>query len=134
VGRGRRSAKTVQSQPPSTVLVIIKGVLYAYLLSLVLFLIFSALMQYTNLTEAILPYTVYAISLVAIFTGAAYVTARLQAKGWLNGGLTGIIYLVGLVIMALIILPGFSLDASYLVKTVVAFLVGAAGGVFGINM
>ncbi|NLN07823.1 MAG: TIGR04086 family membrane protein [Firmicutes bacterium] len=134
MGRGRRSAKTVQSQPPPTVLVIIKGVLYAYLLTLVLFLIFSALIQYTSLTEAILPYTVYATSLVAIFAGAAYVTSRLQVKGWLNGGLTGIIYLAGLVILALIVLPDFSLDASYMAKTVLAFLAGAAGGIFGINM
>ncbi|HHX74560.1 MAG TPA: TIGR04086 family membrane protein [Firmicutes bacterium] len=131
---GRRSAASVQSQPPATIVVIIKGVLCAYLISLVLFLIFSALIQYTSLTEAILPYTVYATSLVAIFTGAAYVTARLQVKGWLYGGVTGIIYLAGLVVLALIILPDFSLDTGYVAKTALAFLAGAAGGIFGINM
>ncbi|MCR3922598.1 MAG: TIGR04086 family membrane protein, partial [Firmicutes bacterium] len=113
--------------------VMAKGVLYAYFLSLVVFLVFSMLIQYTKLTEAVLPYTAYATSLIAIFIGATYVTKKLQFKGWLNGGITGLIYLLGLVIFAMILLPDFSVDTSYLAKVVLAFVTGAAGGIFGIN-
>ena len=129
----RKSAAAIQVRPPANAVVMAKGVIYAYFLSLVVFLIFSALIQYTTLTESILPYTAYATSLVAIFIGAAYATKRLQAKGWLNGGLCGLIYLAGLVIFAFILLPDFSLDVSYIAKFVMAFATGAAGGIFGIN-
>ncbi|MCW3490792.1 TIGR04086 family membrane protein [Dethiobacter alkaliphilus] len=120
-------------KPPATGMVLAKGVLYAYFLSLVVFLLFSVLIQYTTLTEAVLPYTAYATSLISIFIGATYVSKRLDTKGWLNGGVTGLIYLAGLVIFGLILLPDFGLHAGYITKTVLAFLAGAAGGVFGIN-
>lgn len=129
----RRSAASAQMKPPATGMVLAKGVLYAYFLSLVVFLLFSVLIQYTSLTEAILPYAAYATSLVAIFVGATYVSKRLDTKGWLNGGVIGLLYLVGLVIFGLVLLPDFGLDASYIVNGVFAFLAGAAGGIFGIN-
>ena len=129
----RRSAAAAQMKPPATATVLAKGVLYAYFLSLVVFLLFSVLIQFTTLTEAILPYTAYATSLISIFVGAAYVSKRLDTKGWLNGGIIGLIYLVGLVIFGLILLPDFGLHTGYIVKTVLAFLAGAAGGIFGIN-
>ncbi|MGI6657943.1 MAG: TIGR04086 family membrane protein [Dethiobacteraceae bacterium] len=129
----RKNAAALQVRPPTAVLVMAKGVLYAYFFSLVVFLIFSLLIQYTSLTEAILPYTAYATSLVSIFLGAAYVTKRLQLRGWLNGGITGLLYLAGLIIIAMIVLPDFSLNVSYISKAALAFATGAAGGIFGIN-
>ncbi|NLP36335.1 MAG: TIGR04086 family membrane protein [Firmicutes bacterium] len=130
----RKSTAAAQTRPPVTIIVMAKGVLYAYFLSLLIFLVFSLIIQYTSLTEAILPYTAYATSLIAIFAGAAYVTKKLQVKGWLNGGITGLIYLAGLLILGLILLPDFQLDLSYITKAFLAFLAGAAGGIFGINL
>ncbi|MDW7650805.1 MAG: TIGR04086 family membrane protein [Bacillota bacterium] len=129
----RKSAATAQIKPPASAVVMAKGVLYAYFFSLVVFLLFSALIQYTKLTEAVLPYTAYATSLIAIFIGASYVSKRLETKGWLNGGITGLVYLAGLVIFGLILLPEFSLNVGYIAKVFLAFVTGAAGGIFGIN-
>jgi putative membrane protein (TIGR04086 family) len=129
----RRSAAAAQNKPPAAAVVMAKGVLYAYFLSLVVFLLFSTLIQYTALTETILPYMTYGTTLISIFVGAAYVTKRLETKGWLNGGLTGLMYLAGLVILGLILLPEFGIDVSYISKTFLAFATGAAGGIFGIN-
>jgi putative membrane protein (TIGR04086 family) len=110
-----------------------KGVLYAYFISLVVFLVFSALIQYTPMTEAILPFIAYATSLGAIFAAAAYVARRLKTKGWLNGGITGLAYLMGLVIFAAVLLPDFHVHLGYMSKAFLAFAAGAAGGIFGIN-
>ena len=129
----RKSAAIAQMKPAVSAVVMAKGVLYAYFFSLSVFLIFSALIQYTLLTEAILPYMAYATSLIAIFIGAAYVSKTLDTKGWLNGGITGLIYLAGLVILGAIFLPAFSLDIGYVSRVFLAFATGAAGGIFGIN-
>jgi len=129
----RRSAAIAQLKPPVAAAVMAKGVLYAYFLSLMVFLVFSAVIQYTALTEAILPYMAYATSLISIFVGAAYVTKRLDAKGWLNGGITGLIYLVGLVVFGTILLPDFGIHLGYITKVFLAFVTGAAGGIFGVN-
>ncbi|MBS4022053.1 MAG: TIGR04086 family membrane protein [Dethiobacter sp.] len=129
----KRSVAGVQAKTPATVAVMAKGVLYAYFLSLVVFLIVSALVQYTPLTEAVLPYITYATALVAIFVGAAYVAKRLETKGWLNGGITGLVYLGGLIVFALILLPEFQIHFGYVSKVFLAFATGAAGGIFGIN-
>lgn len=128
----RRSA-AAQPKPTASVIVVAKGVLCAYALSIAIFLIGSALIQYTALTEAILPFTAMATSLIAIFVGAAYVARSLKTRGWLNGGITGLVYLLGLVILGRIFLPEFSLDMGYAAKTALAFATGAAGGIFGLN-
>ncbi len=129
----KKSAAGVQIKAPATASVIARGVLYAYFLSLVVFLIVSALVQYTPLTEAVLPYITYATALIAIFVGAAYVAKKLEAKGWLNGGITGLVYLLGLVVFAFILVPEFNIHLGYISKVFLAFVTGAAGGVFGIN-
>ena len=81
-----------------------------------------------------MPYTVNAVSLISVFAGAAYSTRKLRVKGWLNGGLLGLVYLAGLIILGKILLPGFHLDITYLTKIILAFSAGAAGGIFGINL
>jgi len=129
----KRSAAGVQVKAPTTALVMAKGILYAYFMSLVVFLIVSALVQYTSLTDAILPYIAYATALIAIFIGAAYVTKNMQSRGWLNGGITGLVYLTGLLVFALILIPEFRVDIGYFSKAILAFATGAAGGIFGIN-
>lgn len=129
----RRSGAATQTKPPAPALVIARGVLFAYFFSLCIFLIFSTLIQFTGLTEAVLPYVAYGTSLVTIFAGAAYVSNRLDTKGWLNGGITGLIYLAGLLIFALILLPDFSIHMGYVSKALLAFVTGAAGGIFGVN-
>jgi putative membrane protein (TIGR04086 family) len=129
----KRSAAGAQVKAPATAVVMARGILYAYFLSLVVFLLFSALIQFTRLSESILPYIAYATSLIAIFVAAAYVTKRLETKGWLNGGITGLIYLVGLLVIGRILFPDFALHFGYLSKGFLAFATGAAGGIFGIN-
>ncbi|NLZ38387.1 MAG: TIGR04086 family membrane protein [Firmicutes bacterium] len=130
----KKNTAALQLRPPATVITVAKGVLLAYFLSLVAFLVFSLLIHYTQLSESILPFTAYATSLVSIFIAAAYVTRKLQVKGWLNGGITGLLYLAGLIVIAVIVLPDFSLDLSYITKVILAFTTGAAGGIFGINL
>jgi putative membrane protein (TIGR04086 family) len=129
----KRSAAGVQIKTPTTIGVMAKGVLYAYFLSLVVFLIVSALVRYTPLTEAVLSYITYATALIAIFIGAAYVSKRLETRGWLNGGITGLIYLGGLLLFAFVLLPEFQIHFGYFSKVFLAFATGAAGGIFGIN-
>ncbi len=129
----KRSTAGVPMKPPATVAVMARGVLYAYFLSLLVFLLVSVLVRYTRLSEAVLPYVTYATALVAIFIGAAYVANRLKTRGWLNGGITGLVYLLGLLIFALILLPEFKIHAGYISKIFLAFVAGAAGGIFGIN-
>lgn len=129
----RRNTAGVQMKPPATVAVMAKGVLYAYFLSLLVFLLVSILVQYTQLTEAILPFVSYATALVTIFVGAAYVANRLKINGWLNGGITGLIYLFGLLIFAFVLVPEFTIHIGYISKVFLAFAAGVAGGIFGIN-
>ncbi len=129
----RKSGAATQIKPTAPALIIAKGVLLAYFISLCVFLVFSTLIQFTGLTEAVLPYVAYATSLTTIFAGAAYVSGRLESRGWLNGGITGLIYLAGLFILALLLLPDFSINAGYVSKVILAFVTGAAGGIFGVN-
>lgn len=129
----KKNAARPADSPKSPLPVILKGVLFAYFLSLLAFLLVSAMLQFTRLSEAILPYIAYSTALVTIFAGAAYAAKNLTSKGWLNGGITGLVYLAGVLLFGAILSPGTGLPAGLLTKTVLAFATGAAGGIFGVN-
>lgn len=129
----KKSASRTADSPKSPALAILKGVLFAYFLTLLVFLLVSAALHFTRLSEAVLPYIAYSTALVTVFAGAAYTAKNLASKGWLNGGITGLAYLAGVLLFAAFLFPELKVQAGLLGKAVLVFVTGAAGGIFGVN-
>lgn len=112
---------------------IITGTLTTIALVLVGSLFTSVLLQFSSISEMSLPYFTYTVNAISILAGGWIAGKKGGQKGWYFGGLTGIAY------FALIVLIGFlafdvtpQLNASLYLA--IAFLVGALGGVVGVNM
>jgi len=110
-----------------------RGILLALLFSLVMILVIALLLYSSALPESTAPYLVYAVSIMAILWGSAHAARRIGSRGWLNGGLVGIAYVLvmlgGGLIASLGIAPGWTLVA----KLFLGFIFGAAGGMWGVN-
>ena len=110
------------------------GVAVALTVSLVVFIFSSVFISYTPVPETVVPYLAYITSIISIFTGAFYVTRRLGHKGWLNGGLTGVFYILFLLVLGRFVVgefPGFS---SFLMKIFLGFVFGAVTGIIARNV
>lgn len=113
--------------------VVARGVLLAFALSLVLLFLASLVLHWTTVPEKISPYLVFGISLVAILFGSRFSGRRIGYRGWLHGGLVGLLYVLLLLALSLFLMPDFSLNFLVPVKVFIGFAFGAAGGMWGVN-
>ncbi|UFJ39014.1 TIGR04086 family membrane protein [Brevibacillus humidisoli] len=112
---------------------VITGLLFTFGLVLVGALITALLLAFTDLHESSLPYFTYAINTLGLLIGGIVTGRRCGNRGWYYGGLTGLFYFI------LVLLIGFlGFDVPMQLVTLLylagAFILGALGGVIGVNM
>ncbi|MGI6097626.1 MAG: TIGR04086 family membrane protein [Dethiobacteria bacterium] len=125
---GRRLVK--EDTPP--LFVVAKGVIYGLFISLLLLIIISLLINFTALSETLAPYLIFVASLIGILSGSAFVGRRIGEKGWLNGGLTGLTFVVILLAFGFV-LEDLTFGLQTITKLFLGFAFGAIGGMIGIN-
>ena len=117
----------------STWLILGKGILLALLFSVVLLLVIALLLYLTALPERTAPYLVYAVGIAAVLWGSAYAARNIGVRGWLNGGVVGLLYVLLMLGVGLIVVEDMSIGWGLAVKVFMGFIFGAAGGMWGIN-
>jgi putative membrane protein (TIGR04086 family) len=108
------------------------GLVYAMVVAITATIFISLLLALTGLREQSLHLYVYMIHGIAVFTGGFICAMRAGIKGWYRGGLLGILYSL---LVTLIAFLGFSaqVDLDTLVFLVISAVIGAFGGILGIN-
>ncbi|SHI51361.1 putative membrane protein, TIGR04086 family [Geosporobacter subterraneus DSM 17957] len=129
-----KSNKAAETGWTNQIWVYFKGIIAAYLFSLVIFLVMALMITYTNISESILPIFTSVILILSITISGIYTGTKLKRKGWLNGALTGLVYILLLFMMSWIFVDGFSIDRWTLYRTIIAVISGGIGGMIGVNM
>jgi len=119
---------------PRYFMYLLKGAGISILVTLVLMVVLTMIMTYTNISEGIIPVVNSLIMVLAIASGAIYISLKVDSKGWLNGGIVGVLYLIVIIILSNIFSKDFSIDKYLLLKLVVSIVTGAIGGMIGINI
>jgi putative membrane protein (TIGR04086 family) len=89
--------------------------------------------MFLAIDEKIVGIITVCISLASVFAGS-YVGAKIVGqKGWLWGGMCGLIYYVILYTSALSAIKEFNFSPKTLIMVLIGTLVGMIGGIFGIN-
>lgn len=114
-------------------LILGRGLLLALLFSAVALLAIALLLYLTALPEKTAPYLVYAVAIAAILWGSAYTARKIGVRGWLNGGVLGVLYVLLMLGAGLVIVDHMTFGWSVVVKIFLGFIFGAAGGMWGIN-
>lgn len=109
----------------------LQGLGLALILTTFLLIGLSLVVTATSLTEGVARWFMVAGGSISIMVGSSQTGRRIGKAGWLNGGLTGLAYALVLILLALLLdLP---LSSRSLITLVAGFILGAAGGVFGVN-
>lgn len=124
----------MQSKNINRPIYLLKGVLISYIITIILILIFSFLLTYTNLRESKMTLLNTIVMIISITTGSIFVSGKVKEQGWINGGLVGIIYYSILIFFNLLLLRPMVFDMFSLSKLVIATITGVIGGIIGINV
>lgn len=113
---------------------LLKGLVLAYMATIILLIITAFLLTYTPLKESNIPLMNTIIIISSITVGAIYSAIKIGQKGWLNGGLFGILYFLTLFILNLLFIKDYTFDILYLSRFLVFTITGIIAGVLGINL
>lgn len=104
-----------------------------YVVAAIFSLIFSLILKFTSAQEDQLSLIITIISFIALFMGGLVAGGRVREKGWLLGGLTGLLYTV---INFLFQYLGYDtiFSTQQLIYYVCFTLTAIMGGILGVNM
>lgn len=112
---------------------ILFGVIAIFLLAIITSLIFSFILRFTSAQESSLQFIITAVSFVTLFAGGFISGGKGKQKGWLLGGLTGLVY--SLIIFFFQYLGYDSLfNMEQIIYHTCYILTAMMGGILGVNM
>lgn len=113
---------------------VLKGSIASIVITLVLLLIYSALLTYTSINENTMPIFIIAITAISILAGSLISSLNIKKNGLTNGTLVGLIYIVFIYLLSSIISTNFSLNIYSIIMMIVSVIAGAIGGIIGVNI
>lgn len=113
---------------------IIKGIFLSILITMVMLLILSALLCYTNISENLINPCIIFISTFSVLIGSFILMKNIKEKGLIYGMLLGIIYMLIIYLISSFISMDFSLGIGSIIMIILGIISGAVGGIIGVNI
>ncbi|HHV46046.1 MAG TPA: TIGR04086 family membrane protein [Tissierellia bacterium] len=113
---------------------ILKSLAVAVLLTVILLLILTALLTFTSLKEDRIPLINTVIMILSIVIGSISLAFKVEEKGWLNGGLIGILYFLVVLLINFLFIKPFIFDIYTIGKLLICTVAGVIGGMIGVNI
>ena len=123
----------VNEDNSNSVIRILKGSIIAMVATIILLIIFAAILTYTNINENTMPTVIIVITALSILIGSQIATSKIKRNGILNGAIVGLIYIAFLYILSGLVTKNFSLNNYSIIMIVTSILIGGLGGIIGVN-
>jgi len=103
-------------------------------ITLLLFVIFALLLAYTGLPEGAIPFIAIVTAIISASIAGISAAKSASSRGYLSGGLVGILYVLVLYVLSFIPAGGLYANMYILILLGIGILAGAFGGILGINL
>lgn len=113
---------------------VLKSIIISYAFTFIVFAVFAAVITYTSFPEMYTDTVVVITTVLAIIISGMAVSAGARSRGWLNGGIGGFVYMLVLLVLGIVFSDGAVFDMKDVLMLVSGFVLGAVGGIIGINM
>ena len=113
---------------------LLKGILAAYIITIPVFLLFALILSLTSYPDRMIMPVVIVTTVVSVLAAGWFSTAMTKSRGWLNGGIAGLVYMLILYIAGSIAFKNFHLDSYVFTISIIGVLTGMIGGIFGVNV
>lgn len=111
-----------------------KGAFRATLITIILLVLFSIVMSFTEVGTQVVSVVFLLITCISIIYGAIYAARKNNRKGWVTGIIVALLYMALLYILSGFFFGSFAIDSKDLSRLGIALLVGALSGMLGINI
>ena len=125
--------ENMQISENKSIINILKGVGIALISTVILLIIFSIVLTYTNIQESIINPVIMIITAISILIGSSLGNIKIKKNGLINGGMIGGIYILSIYLISSILNWRFSLNMQSMIMIVVAIVFGILGGIIGVN-
>ena len=123
----------VKENNSNGIVIILKGTLISIIATIVLLMIFAAVLTYSNINENSMPTVIIVVTALCILVGSQITTSKIKRNGIVNGALVGAIYILALYLISSIISKDFSLNIYSIIMMATSVLIGGIGGIIGVN-
>ena len=130
----RKEITLVTEDNKSQIKQLVIGVLMGYAISCIVFLAYTMLITYTQMSERSLPTVIAVTTLLSVMVAGFDAAKGAQNRGWMWGMIAGAIYAAVLAIIMVVLLPGFFVDGRTITVIVLSVAGGGLGGILGINI
>ena len=113
---------------------LLKGAIIAFVITLIVFTIFSLLVAYAGFPESAINVISILTALLSVFLSGLNVSKKAKSAGWLTGCLTAAVYMLIFYVVTGLVFCDFSVKLYTLVMFLICILAGGVGGMIGINM
>lgn len=133
INKTGQTAKNIINEH-ANIVTIVKGILVSYLITLPVFAVFAYLLTFTDFPQKYMPTAVIITTLLSIVIAGWSSTKNVKSKGWFNGGIVGIVYMLILFALSSITYENFSINKHVVTMLAIGVLTGSIGGILGINL
>ena len=125
--------KVNENNSTSSIVRILKGSGISMIVSLILLMIFAALLTYTKINENAMPTVIIIVTTLSILIGSQITTSKIRKNGIFNGALVGIMYMLFLYLISSIVTKNFALNSYSIIMISTSIIIGGIGGIIGVN-
>lgn len=115
------------------ILSLMKGLLASYIITIPVFMLLALILANTDFPQRLVSSAVVVTTVISVLTAGFVSTKGVRNKGWLNGGIVGLIYMVILYLISSLIYNDFTIDKYVITMTTIGIISGSIGGIVGIN-
>ena len=112
---------------------VLKGLGYAYIITLAILLIYNMLLTFTSVSGSTIAMATSFITTISAAFGGFYASKHIKEKGLVYGLIVGVLYIVCLMLIVYLAQDKFEFGADVLYKGLLTSLAGGIGGVIGVN-
>ena len=125
--------ENMQINENKTLTNILKGVGISIITTVILLIIFSILLTYTNIQESVINPVIMIITAISILIGSSIGNIKIRKNGLINGGIIGAIYIIIIYLISSILNWRFSLNLQSIIMIITSVIFGILGGIIGVN-
>lgn len=112
---------------------ILKGLGYAYILTLIILLIYNVLLTFTSVSADSASIVTSFITTLSAAFGGFYASKNIKEKGLVYGLIVGMLYIILLIIMFYLAKEKYIFDMTIVYKAILVSVAGGIGGIIGVN-
>ncbi len=125
--------ENIQIKENNSITNIIKGVGISLITTILLLIIFSIILTYTDIKENTINPVIMIITAISILIGSTMGNNKIKKNGLLNGGVIGGIYILTIYLISSLLNWRFSLNIQSIIMVTIGMIFGILGGVIGVN-